>query len=237
MRSKWLLMMASLMVIAPAAHADSIQLTIDTSAVINVYSNSDVWGYWVNLPNGNVDEDLNPEFFGYTTLPIQELSVSVPTGSVITSAIAFFYLANNGQIAGGTGSISYEGDFDLPFTPNPDEPSVAPIFGPGTFSINASFEQCGCGIGATIDGDNAYYDPQTLEIMYAGNLYAPLEVPGSNWVGWLGASGQVDVSYVEQLDVTYTPAPTPEPSTLALLATGISGLAGVGLRRRSREQV
>jgi hypothetical protein len=85
------------------------------------------------------------------------------------------------------------------------------------------------GVPAIVNGDEVSSAFSAVTVDYLGYVTSPLETPGSNWAGWLWGTGEVNFAYSVELDVTYSPAP--EPSTFALLGTGLLGLAGAARRK------
>jgi hypothetical protein len=70
-----------------------------------------------------------------------------------------------------------------------------------------------------------------LLVEYVGQVYSDIQSPGSNWAGFIAGEGELDVPYTVELDVTYSPVP--EPSTFALLGTGIFGMVGLARHKFS----
>jgi hypothetical protein len=83
-----------------------------------------------------------------------------------------------------------------------------------------------------INGNEVSINLQNVIFDFGGGVFFDVVDAGSNWAGYLIGSGQVDFPYPVQLDVSYSPVP--EPSTFALLGTGILGLAGAARRKFSR---
>jgi hypothetical protein len=205
----------------PVALADSIQLTttIDLAVVSDNFA-----GEYVNV--GSAPFLLtDPEVVGSTSAFPSNASVFVPEGSVITSALATVTLLQGTYQ--GTGHI-------VPFLDqfpgsDPNLPSVAPTFSTiGTSEVTV--DAFTVSLPATVNGDTV--SPSFgVVIDYVGVVHSDLEIPGSNWAGFIGGVGEVEIPYTVELDVTYSPVP--EPSTFALLGTGIFGLAGLVRRRIS----
>jgi hypothetical protein len=86
-------------------------------------------------------------------------------------------------------------------------------------------------LAAMVNGDEVSPNFQNLIVDYSGHVHSDLESPGSNWAGYLGAVGEVEVPYTIELDVTYSPVP--EPSSFLLIGTGIFGLVGLARHKFS----
>jgi hypothetical protein len=214
-----------LLAATPAALADSIQLSVNTSVVANLDSpNDNYWGEYVNLA-GDPIFVTGAGIHSVASAGFSDISLFLPSGSVITSATVSILLPPNG--VQGTGSVFPLGMF--PDTADPSLPSVAPTFsqnGTSLVFVSPFFDD----LGPIINGNEVSTNLHDLPFVFGGAIFSDVVDPGSNWAGWLGGSGQVDFPYTVQLDVSYSP-PVPEPSSLILFGTGGIALFGT-LRRR-----
>ncbi len=123
----------------------------------------------------------------------------------------------------GTGYEAPDGSFP---GADPSLPSIAPTFSTsGTSEIMVEGLTIGP-VPAVISGDEVSSPWGGPGIDYAGVITSELLDPGSNWAGYVGGTGEADIPYSIELDVTYTP----EPSTFILLGSVMVGLAWVSRR-------
>jgi hypothetical protein len=231
--------------LAPAALADSFQFTINSSvqefitntdndSYMGIYSTGpDAWGTQLSVTTGT-------PYYGNSSFA--NISFSLPAGSKVTSATLELLLPSTtvhgtAELGGGAG---------LP-PPDPDnDVSIAPTFNPGTSTVyvegileNGGTFADGSGVGfdlsnlLVINGNEiSSADLEDLHLLVGGTISATVNTQGYNTEGYVSGSGQANIPYT--LEVVGTYSPVPEPSTIALLGTGILGLAGAAHRKFSR---
>jgi hypothetical protein len=221
MRNTWIIATSILLAIAPAAVADSMQLSVNSSVLVNFTSPYD--SYWGVYVSGQPYTDF-PSFDTTGVFAnFSSVSLFVPAGNAVTSASINVTLpANPIQ---GTGVNFAQTSFP---TPNPGSPSIAPTFN-GTGSTDVFVSYPPIIFHPLISGNEVSTGDLGLYAEIQGSIHDTVATPGVNWNGYIGGSGQVLIPYTVELDVTYSPVP--EPSVFALLGTGMLGLAGATRRR------
>lgn len=241
MRSS-LVLAVVIFLLSPVAFADSYLVSISSTVETTMVSPDDnFWGTYSTASPGPVAVD-----FTSGTATLAGSSFSLASGSVITSANVYLVLSSTPTAGASTGFIAPDG---FP-PPDPSEPvGPAPTFGSGTFSVaGTDFYLCVAGgtcplfdSGGSYDlGDIAAFSGNEvatgalgLTMLLSGEIQTEIGASGgSNWGGYVDATGTVDLPYTVEIEGNYTPAVTPEPSSIVLLGTGM--LAGVGLVARRR---
>ena len=218
MRRTWVLLTAILLSASPAV-ADSIQLLVNSSVLAKFSSPND--NFWGTYSTGEpyTDHPSLGSVLVFADFP--SVSVFVPTGNAVTSAIINVILPQNP--IQGTGV-----NFTLTsFQPPNSGISIAPTFN-GTGSTNVFVSSQGSSFfplpAPIISGNQVSTGDLDLNFLLNGVIQDTVASSGVNWAGYIGGSGQVLIPYTVELDVTY--APVPEPSTFVLIGAGIFAIAG-----------
>lgn len=214
---------AFMFAVAPIAKADSLQLTVNSTTTASFTSpDSSWWGIY---------STLNSPYRGFASIGLgaaladfSNISLFVPYGNAITSA-KISVIVPTTQIE-GTGNIRVAQGLAPPYS----GPSSQPSFGAGTSEISAWLVyELSSPLTPIINGNEVSTGDLSLFFNLTGTIFAPVSDPGYNWTGYTGGNGQADIPYTVQLDVSYSPVP--EPSSIALLSTGLVGFAGFARRK------
>ena len=235
-----------LLAFAPAALADSVQFTINSSVQVSGGSpNDNYWGEYRTAPDAyGTQTSVNANVpYALAETTFSNISFFLPAGSVVTSATMNLILPPDPIT--GTGSISIAPETVPPPDLNPNGLHIAPTFNPGTsiFSIqNVSLQSAGSSSMAEgnffpnlpiINGNEVSTGTWYLDFLLDGEIIGTVNTPGYNWDSYVEGYGQATLPFSVQIDVDYTVVP--EPPTFILFGTAIAmaGFLYLGRHKRS----
>jgi hypothetical protein len=206
MRLSFLASLLVLFALPSAAHADTI-INASSTGWCDSSSSCDTSSLNGGIANNDASTDYN-DFFTF----------SIPTGETITSATLNIW-ASDAYGVGHDGSGTY----------TLDQATGLSFSGLGSGTVLGSID------GASVSAGSAgMFDSITINAAGLADLNSA-EGSGFSIGGTVGGStldvwGYTSGTPVAFLDLTTSPAATPEPSSLALLGTGL--LAGISAFRR-----
>jgi hypothetical protein len=226
MRLPYLLAWALMLSLAPTALADSIQFSVSTTFLANVYSRND--NYYGYYRTGDSPFGVNASIGEFvSTVDLSSYSFYLPEGSLVTAVGTKVIVPSTTTSFTGTGRL-FATDASIP--PTPGKPSLAPTFSQmGSSTVFVSY--AGQNFLYAVDANEVSFGGSPVNFYLNGSIRGVMTDPGSNWSGYIGGDGQVTIPYTVEVDVIYTVVPIPEPSTLALLSTGMLGMAGIVRRK------
>ena len=230
-----------ILAVVPAASADSFQFTINSS-VQESMTNTDNDSYMGIYSTAAGQSSVTTTARYYGNSPFSNVSFTLPSGNSVTSAQLNLILPSTA--VHGSASLGVVEPFSPPDLGNPIH--TAPTFNAGTSTVLVEDLLInGQVVGGRPDGAFTVFDLSSLlaigrgnissinlddiHILVLGQISATVDNPGYNWNGYIGGSGQANIPY--ELEVTGTYSPVPEPSNIALLVTGLLGLAGMARRK------
>jgi hypothetical protein len=224
-----------LLALAPAAFADSIQFTLNSTVHVSGISEGDShWAIYETKEDAyGTIATVNLAFFATGTTTVPNLSFFLPAGSVVTSATMTVIALST--IGTGTVAIAPEGI--PPPDLNPDSVHIPPTFNTpavANFSENevSSYDiypYMGVPTTPIINGNEISTGTLDLSFSEYVGLVGTVATPGYNWAGYIGGSAQGDIPFSVQVDVDYTPVP--EPSCFVLVGTSMLGFVGATRRK------
>jgi hypothetical protein len=243
------LVIALVLFVAPAALADSFQLTTNSSAPITIANSTAGENIYESPHSGRIHTIVQSFGNGGVMLPNSSLSFTAPEGTAIISATLTLTVP---RVVDGTAVLTTAGVFS---SPDIDQPRSSPpvLDNPGTAQflldavlgtnniggIGASFcDVCDISNYLVISGNTVSILPlsstvfsQNLFIAYGALMSTGVAVQATNWNGYIDGVASGEIPYTLQLSGTYEV--TPEPSNALLMATGLVGLCGYMFRNKA----
>jgi hypothetical protein len=235
-----LLFAATLLSLAPAAFADTIEFSTTTNIQLAASSpNDNFWGEYRTPPGAiGTQSSIIAEFGFNLVIPatLSNVSYFLPPGSMISSATMSITFPS--IVTGTAQAYITEG---LPSPGLDPSPRLAPTFDNGAskfFIDEVEIPTGGTGFPYSmfpstpiIAGNEVSTGAFALAILGSGNLTSSVATQGFNWDGYIGGDGQAILPLTVKIDVDYTVVPEPPPFVLISTALALSGLIAPKCRK------